>query len=141
MQQISKPMKKTEKKPKKDVAPSNTLGYHKWSDMTVKAFLNETKKRVRSGRILINALESEATFNENEPRGPRSVEVSRDKHCRCVRRPDGDYTLTFRFNPTEKFVTEALVAEIRSVVNVTKKDKEAQLLQQRQKKEEGGDND
>lgn len=139
MQQISKPMKKTEKPPKNDVAPSNSLGYHKWSDMTVKAFLNETQKRVRSGRIIINAIESETTFSENEPRGPRSVEVSRDKHCRCVRRPDGDYTLTFRFNPTEKFVTESLVAEIRSVVNVTKKDKEEQLLLQKKRKEEQHD--
>lgn len=133
-------MKKTEKKMKNDVAPSNALGYHKWSDMTVKAFLNDTQKRVRSGRIIINAVECETMFSENEPRGPRSVEVTREKHCRCVRRPDGNYTLTFRFNPTEKFVTEALVAEIRSVVNVTKKDKEQQLLQQNAKKE-GGNND
>lgn len=133
-------MKKTEKKMKNDVAPSNSLGYHKWSDMTVKAFLNDTQKRVRSGRIIINAVESETTFSENEPRGPRSVEVTREKHCRCVRRPDGNYTLTFRFDPSEKFVAEALVAEIRSVVNTTKKDKEQQLLQQNAKRE-GGNND
>lgn len=128
-------MKKTEKTLKNDVAPSNSLGYHKWSDMTVKAFLNETQKRVRSGRIIINAIESETTFSENEPRGPRSVEVTREKHCRCVRRPDGNYTLTFRFDPSEKFVTESLVAEIRSVVTMTKKDKEEQLLQKKTKKE------
>lgn len=128
-------MKKTEKKLKNDVAPLNRLGYHRWSDMTVKAFLNDTQKRVRSGRIIINTVENETMFNENEPRGPRSVEVTREKHCRCVRRPDGNYTLTFRFDPSEKFVTEALVAEIRSVVIMTKKDKDEQLLQKKKRKE------
>lgn len=79
------------------------------------------------GKALLNEDESRLTFIQNTPRGARSVEVGRSGHSRIVRRPDGLYTLTFRFDVKEKFLKESLLAEIREVVKLAEADKKVQV--------------
>lgn len=105
----------------------NKMDYKKWSDMAVKMHHRsgeEVENRILRGRALLNPVESEFTFVENLPRGPRSQEVCRTGHSRIVRRPDGLYTLTFRFDITEKYIRPALVAELNEVFKSAREDYE-----------------
>lgn len=71
---------------------------------------------VMRGKALLNENETEFTFVEERPRGPRSKEVHRTMHGRCVRRPDGMYTITFRVDGSERWLREFLVTEVGEVV-------------------------
>lgn len=108
------------------------LDYERYSDLTAKVItvLGKANLRTMRGKALLNAQEQEIIFQENTPRGKRSVEVSRTQHSRLVRRPDGDYTLTFRFGAKMKYPMATLVSEMRnavaSVLNDVNKGKEVQ---------------
>lgn len=87
------------------------------------------------GKALLNECEQRLTFIQNKPRGKRSVEIGRSDHSRIVRRPDGLYTLTFRFDAKERYLKELLLSEIRNVVKMA----EADLKKQSEKtKKKGG---
>lgn len=91
--------------------------YKKYTDYSVEMMSQEDNNmRVLRGKALLNAQESRLTFVQNEPRGPRSVEVFRTPHARLVRRPDGLYTATFRFAAGEKMLLPALISEVRATV-------------------------
>ena len=68
-----------------------------------------------NGRMLVNTVERCSLFVPNKPRGPRSTEVMRTPHSRMVRRPNGKYTLTFRFTSEEFCIAEQLLLEMRSI--------------------------
>ena len=87
--------------------------------MSVEMMSQEKRNMVvLRGKVLLNEEEERLSFVQNEPRGPRSVEVGRGEHSRIVRRPDGLYTLTLRFDVKEKYVREAMIAEVRNAVNM-----------------------
>lgn len=95
------------------------FSFKKWSDMAVKVHSRKERQvenHLLRGRALLCPEEAEFTFVENEPRGARSTEVGRTVHSRFVRRPDGAYTVTFRFLANEKYLQSSLIAEIRDVV-------------------------
>ena len=94
------------------------LDYERYSDLTAKVItvMGKANLRTMRGKALLNAQEQEIIFQENTPRGKRSVEVSRTHHSRLVRRPDGDYTLTFRFSAKMKYPMATLVSEMRNAV-------------------------
>lgn len=101
--------------------------FSKLEDMTVSMQTQEQKNMtVLRGKALLNECEQRFTFIQNKPRGKRSVEIGRSDHSRIVRRPDGLYTLTFRFSANEKFLKELLLSEIREVVKLAKEDSETQ---------------
>lgn len=86
----------------------------------------QVEKRLLRGRALLNTEKGEFMFAQNEPRGPRSVEVGRTAHSRFVRRPDGLYTVTFScMDGDEKHLKEQLIAEVREICAMIKEDKEA----------------
>lgn len=92
--------------------------YFKYSDMSVEMQTQEDNDmKILKGRALMNSREKRVTFVQNAPRGARSIEVARGEHSRMVRRPDGNYTLTFRFNAEEKLLRAAMLAEVRNMVN------------------------
>lgn len=92
--------------------------YFKYSDMSVEMQTQEDNDmKILKGRALMNSREKRVTFVQNAPRGARSVEVARGEHSRMVRRPDGNYTLTFRFNAEEELLRAAMIAEVRNMVN------------------------
>lgn len=108
---------------------SEVKNYKKWSDMAVELQHRQEVNpdmHVLNGKGLLNQHESRFTFIQNEPRGPRSVEVGRTKHCRIVRRPDGKYTATLRFGAGEQQLLAALLAEIRRVTKMAQEDMETQ---------------
>lgn len=78
--------------------------------------------RVMRGKALLDAAVEDFKFVENEPRGPRSVEVGRTAHARFVRRPDEGYTITFRVVAGTKFLRESLTAEVAEVVKLVEAD-------------------
>jgi hypothetical protein len=88
--------------------------------------LAEPNMRVMRGKALLDDEASDFKFVENEPRGPRSVEVGRTAHSRFVRRPDGMYTVTFRCDASTKYLREALTAEVAEIVKMITADKKAQ---------------
>lgn len=113
-----------------------TFNVQKWTDFDVKVHHRSTSQvenRLLRGRAVVSPELSEMTFVENEPRGPRSVEVGRTAHSRFVRRPDGRYTLTFRFDATEPHVLPALLAEVRSVVKASIEDHKVESMKSQNK--------
>ena len=82
--------------------------------------------RVMRGKALLDDEASDFKFVENEPRGPRSVEVGRTLHSRFVRRPDGMYTITFRCDASTKYLRETLTAEVAEIVKMITADKKVQ---------------
>lgn len=106
--------------------------YSKMTDMSVEMQTQTDKNmQVLRGKALLNENESRLSFVQNPPRGPRSVEISRTAHSRMVRRPDGLYTVTFRFDADEKMVLPALIAEVRSIVKRSQADR--QVMKDKQK--------
>ena len=106
---------------------TTNLTYKKWYEMTLKAQVQENSNmRVLRGKLLVNERELEATFAQALPRGARSVEVGRTSHSRFVRRPDGLYTITLRVSAKEKYLKEALVAEMRDIATAIQIDSKAQ---------------
>lgn len=75
----------------------------------------ERNLQILRGKVLLNEAESQLTFVQNRPRGPRSLEVMRTRHSRLVRRPDGAYTLTFRFTSEERQVMQRMVEEMNEI--------------------------
>ena len=96
---------------------------------------DEPNMAILRGKGLLNQQEHRFTFVQNAPRGPRSVEVGRTQHCRFVRRPDGMYTATLRFDAGEKFILSALLSEVRSIAKQAQADMEVQ----KQLKKKGGE--
>lgn len=87
--------------------------YTKLTNMTVGMESQEERNlQVLHGKALLNEAENRLVFVQNTPRGPRSRELMRTAHSRLVRRPDGDYTLTFRFSPMEHNLQTTLVSEM-----------------------------
>ena len=90
------------------------ITYQKFSDYTLKVLSCKKveTRRAFGAKVVIVPEESETWITENPPRGPKSSEVGRSVHSRMVRRPDGLYTLTFRFSAEENRLREQLVSEI-----------------------------
>ena len=74
-------------------------------------------QRVLNGKLFVNTQRHQVAFNQNCPRGPRSVEMMRTPHSRLVRRPDGDFTLTFHFSKEEYAVGPQMLEELQKVID------------------------
>lgn len=93
--------------------------YSRFTDYSLKVLsVNEqpTNRKI-SGRVVILPEESEATIIENAPRGPRSIEIGRSINSRLVKRHDGKFTMTLRFDPSEKYILSTLIAQVRELVS------------------------
>lgn len=99
----------------------------------------DPENKLLRGRALLNPHKKEFAFVQNTPRGPRSVEVGRTLHSRYVCRPDGDYTVTFRFGADEKNIREQLLAETRQIVSSVQEHFMFMESQRKKEKREGGE--
>ena len=91
---------------------------HILTDMTVNLqSQNHYDQKVLNGKLFVNTQKRQASFTQNRPRGPRSTEVIRTPHARLVRRPDGDFTLTFHFSKEEYAVAPQLLEEMQKVID------------------------
>lgn len=96
----------------------STYNIHILNNMTVNLQSQENyDQKVLNGKLFVNTQKGQASFTQNRPRGPRSVEVMRTPHARLVRRPDGNYTLTFRFSKEEYGVGPQMLEELQKVVD------------------------
>ena len=112
--------------------------YRKYSDYSLEMQSREEPDMVViHGKGLLNAHEQRFTFVQNPKRGPRSTEIGRTSHSRSVRRPDGLYTVTFRFDAGEKLLLPALLAEVRAVVKHAQADQEVQKRMAKEEKKGG----
>ena len=97
----------------------------------------QVANRLLRGRALLDVESKKFVFAQNEPRGPRSMEVGRTMHSRLVRRPDSRYTLTFScMDGGEKQLREQLIAEVRDVMKMINADLERQKRETQQNKKE-----
>lgn len=95
-----------------------TFNIHTLTDMMVTLQSQENyDQQVLNGKLFVNKKKHQAAFNQNRPRGPRSTEVMRTPHARLVRRPDGDFTITFHFSKEEYAVGPQLLEELQKVVD------------------------
>lgn len=102
----------------------------------------QVANRLLRGRALLDVESRKFVFAQNEPRGPRSMEVGRTMHSRLVRRPDSRYTLTFScMDGGEKQLREQLIAEVRDVMRMINADLERQKRETQQNKREEKKND
>ena len=101
--------------------------YQKFSDYTLKVLSREANatRRAFGAKVVILPEDSETWITENKPKGPSSKEVGRSIHSRIVRRLDGRYTLTFRFDADEKQLREQLLAEMRNMATVAIEDRQS----------------
>ena len=94
-----------------------TLFNHILTEMTVALQSQENyDQQVLCGKVFVNEKEHQVSFTQNKPRGPRSREVMRTPHSRLVRRPDGRFTLSFRFSKEELEIGPQLLREMKAVV-------------------------
>ena len=95
----------------------NATSYSRIKDICIDMYTVDkaVDKQLMRGRFFLNCEKGEAIFKQNLPRGLRSVEIGRTLHSRYVRRPDGDYTVTFRCRAGEKDLVKTLSAEIREI--------------------------
>lgn len=95
-----------------------TFNIHTLTDMMVTLLSQENyDQQVLNGKLFVNKQKHQVSFNQNRPRGPRSTEVMRTPHARLVRRPDGDFTLTFHFSSEEYAVGAQMMEELQKVVD------------------------
>ena len=92
--------------------------YKRHKDFCVDLYAHEEPQpnKLYNGRGLLNVEKAEFLFLVNKPAGPRSKEVGRTLHGRFIRRPNGGYTATMRFNASERLIGEQLIAELRDIV-------------------------
>lgn len=112
--------------------------YKRHSDYNVDLYAHEETQpnKLYNGRGLLNPEKAEFLFIVNKPAGPRSKEVGRTLHGRFIRRPNGGYTATLRFNATERLIGEQLIAELRDIVRWAAADFERQKLTPKKEKDE-----
>lgn len=91
-------------------------------DVKVVSSRESVVRRKFGAKAVILPEDGEVVLVENEPRRHKSREVGRSIHSRMVRRPDGRYTLTFRFSSEESRLREQLVAEVRYHAGLAQKD-------------------
>ena len=102
---------------------------HKVQGIDVKMYTRypEVEKRLLNGKVLLDSEDNSLLFSQNPRRGPLSKEVTRGAHSRLVRRPDGNYTLSFRgVDIRETNLKEAMLAEVRHACDEMKKDRARQ---------------
>ncbi len=96
----------------------NSYNIHILNNMTVNLqSQNHYDQKVLNGKLFVNTQKRQASFTQNRPRGPRSTEMIRTPHARLVRRPDGDFTLTFHFSKEEYAVGPQLLEELQKVID------------------------
>ena len=83
--------------------------------VTIKSH-HSINKQPMHGKIVVEAEDKNVKFVENAPRGPPSVEVMRTVHSRTVRRPDGQYGISFHFFGDEPGIGRQLVKELKAVI-------------------------
>ena len=83
--------------------------------VTIKSH-HSINKQPMHGKIVVEAEDKNVKFVENAPRGPQSVEVMRTVHSRTVRRPDGQYGISFHFFGDEPGIGRQLVKELKAVI-------------------------
>lgn len=110
--------------------------YRGYLDVSVQA-QEKPNMRVMRGKALLDTASADFKFVENEPRGARSVEICRSLHSRCVRRPDGRYTLTFRLDAGQKYLREAVVAEVQDIIVLVGCDYKEQQKKRKEAEKDG----
>lgn len=97
-----------------------SFDYSRLTNMTVGLkSQRDYNHRTLHGRITINMEERHALFVRYPQRGARSKELMRTAHSRMVTRPDGNFTLTFRFSPIEDNLPEKLLDEMKTIIGQT----------------------
>lgn len=92
-------------------------------------------KRIIRGRGFLQAEESRFLFVQNEKKYVKSVEVGRTRHSRLIRRVDGSYVVTFRFDAKAKYIKSDLQAEVRDIVDAAIEDeKKVKLIDKTEEK-------
>ena len=116
-----------------------TIKLHKVPGIDVKMYTHDERfeKMLLRGKVLLDSEDSSLLFSQNPPRGPQSKEVTRGDHSRLVRRPDGNYTLSFSgVDIRETNLKEAMLAEVRHACDPMKKDRARQEALAKIKNEE-----
>lgn len=101
---------------------------------TVEIHAREEKigSRVMGGKALFNEHEERFTFVENEKRKKRSKLILATPHATLRLRESGFFSMSIVFEHDEKYVSEALLSEVRDLVKKAK----AEATKQKPKKDE-----
>ena len=73
--------------------------------------------QVLRGKVVVNEEDHSLMFEQNAPRGPRSVEVMCTPHSRLVRHPNGTLSLRFRFSDKEPGIGLQLLRELKAILS------------------------
>lgn len=75
------------------------------------------QNRVMNGKALYNQSQNHLSFVENPPRKNRSKLILASGHASLRRRTNGSFSINIVFEKDEKYVKEALISEVRGLVN------------------------
>ena len=96
----------------------NTFEVFELTGMTVTLKSQEDYNlKVLRGKVMVNEEDHSLSFEQNAPRGPRSVEVMCTPHARLVRQPNGRMSLRFRFSDKEPGIGLQLLRELKAILS------------------------
>jgi len=96
----------------------NTFEVFELTDMTVTMKSQENYNlKVLKGKVIVNEKDHSLSFEQNAPRGPRSVELMCTPHSRLVRQPNGGLSLRFRFSDKEPGIGFQLLCELKAILS------------------------
>lgn len=79
------------------------------------------QRRVLRGKGIFNDVRNGFTFTQNPPRTNRNKKCGQVSHGIMMERPDGNYVMTIRFNPNEKYLEATLCSEVKNLLKTIKK--------------------
>lgn len=78
------------------------------------------QRRVLRGKGIYNDVRKGFTFTQNPPRPNRNKKCGQVSHGIMMVRPDGNYVMTIRFNPNEKYLEATLCSEVKNLLKTIK---------------------
>lgn len=79
------------------------------------------QRRVLRGKGIYNDVRNGFTFTQNPPRVNRNKKCGQVSHGIMMERPDGNYVMTIRFSPNEKYLEATLCSEVKNLLKTIKK--------------------
>lgn len=79
------------------------------------------QRKVLRGKGIYNDVRKGFIFTQNPPRTNRNKKCGQVSHGIMMERPDGNYVMTIRFNPNEKYLEATLCSEVKNLLKTIKK--------------------
>lgn len=84
------------------------------------SMMNDPKRRILRGKGIYNDVRKGFTFTENPKRVNRNRKCGEVTHGIIMTRPNGNFVITLRFSPKEKYLEAVLCSEVKNLLKIVK---------------------